>query len=124
MGIVTERIKYTDVYNMYKLCVCLQQLCNLGPTLRRYNDINCIARYLLLTSNIIRLLIPWIVLEHVGRFSVVDMATYCGPDGSGSESRWGLDFPQLSRPSLGPTQPLMQWVLGLFLGVKAVGVWR
>jgi len=26
---------------------------------------------------------------------------------SGIESRWGQDFPYLSRPALGPTQPLV-----------------
>jgi hypothetical protein len=36
----------------------------------------------------------------------------------GIESLWGRDFPQASRPVLGPTQPPMQWVLGLFTAVK------
>jgi len=29
------------------------------------------------------------------------------------ESRWGRDFPHLSRPALGRTQPPVQWVPGL-----------
>jgi hypothetical protein len=47
----------------------------------------------------------------------------CGLDGPGIESRWKRGFPLLSKPSLGPTQPPIQWALGLF-GGKATGVWR
>ena len=35
--------------------------------------------------------------------SVVGIATGYGLDGPGIESRWGRDFPHLSRPALGPT---------------------
>jgi hypothetical protein len=60
----------------------------------------------------------------VGRDSSVGIASRYGLDGSGIESRWGRDFPHPSRPSLGPTQPPMQWVLGLFPGNKVTGTWR
>jgi hypothetical protein len=43
-------------------------------------------------------------------------ATRYGLDGPGIESRWGRDFPHLSRPALGFTQPPVQWVQGLFRG--------
>jgi len=55
------------------------------------------------------------VAEHCwyGPGSVVGIATGYGLDGPGIESRWGRDFPQLSRPGLGLTQPPVQWVPGL-----------
>ena len=37
-------------------------------------------------------------------------------DGPGIESRWGRDFPHLSRPALESTQPPVQWVPCLTLG--------
>ena len=37
--------------------------------------------------------------------NAVGIATGYGLDGPRIESRWGRDFPHLSRPALGPTQP-------------------
>jgi len=52
---------------------------------------------------------------------VVGIATGYGLDGPGIGSRWGRDFPHLSQPVLGPTQPPVQWVLGLSQGERAAG---
>jgi hypothetical protein len=56
-----------------------------------------------------------------GPGSSVGIATGYGLDGPGIESRWGRDFPHLSRPALGLTQPPVQWVPGLSREQKAAG---
>jgi hypothetical protein len=45
-----------------------------------------------------------------GPDSTVGTATGYGLDIPGIESRWGRDYPHLSRPALGPTQSPVQWV--------------
>ena len=57
----------------------------------------------------------------MGRDSSIDIVTRYGLDGPGIESRWGRDFPHLSRPALGPTQPPIKCVPGFFPGVKRPG---
>ena len=51
-----------------------------------------------------------------GRVSSVGIATRYGLDGPWIESQWGRDFPHPYRPALGPTQPTIQWVPGLYWG--------
>jgi len=55
-------------------------------------------------------------IESCGPGSSVGIATGYGLDGLGIESWCGRDFLHLSRPVLGPTQPPVQWVLGLSQG--------
>jgi len=55
----------------------------------------------------------------VGQDSPVGIATGYGLDGPGIESRWGRDFPHLSIPALGPTQPPVQWVKGKAIPLQA-----
>jgi hypothetical protein len=45
--------------------------------------------------------------------SVVGTVTAYGMDGPGIESRWGRDFPHLSRLALRLTQPPARWVPGV-----------
>jgi hypothetical protein len=59
----------------------------------------------------------------MGRDNVVGIATRYGLDGPGIESRRGRDFPQPSKPALGPIQCSVKWVPGLFPGGKAAGAW-
>jgi hypothetical protein len=56
-----------------------------------------------------------------GPSSVVSIATSYGLDGPGIKSQWEQDFPHLSRPALGPTQPSVQWVPGIFRGKERPG---
>jgi len=65
------------------------------------------------TSHYTRLHSPLLFHRLYGPYglgSSVSVATGYGLDSPGFESRWGRNFPYLSRPSLGPTQPPVQWV--------------
>ena len=59
----------------------------------------------------------------VGRNSSVDTATSFGLDGPRIETRRVQGFPHPSIPVLGPIQPRIPWVPGLFPGTKAAGGW-
>ena len=52
----------------------------------------------------------------VDRDSSVAIAARYGLGGPGIESWWRRDFPHPSRLALGPTQPPVQWVSGLYRG--------
>jgi hypothetical protein len=57
-----------------------------------------------------------------GLDSSVGTATGYGLDGPGFKSRCGLDFTHPSRPAVGPTQPLIEWIPGIFRGLSVRGV--
>jgi len=54
-----------------------------------------------------------------GLGSLVSIATGYGLDGPGTESRWGREFPHVSRPALGSTRPPNTMGTGFFPGVKS-----
>jgi hypothetical protein len=57
----------------------------------------------------------------VGCDSSVRVTSRYGLEGSGIESRCRRDFPHLSKPALGPTQPRVERVSFFFPGVKRPG---
>jgi hypothetical protein len=54
-----------------------------------------------------------------GPGSSLGIAIGYGLEGPGIESQWGRDFPHLSGPAPGPTQPPVQWVPGFSRGVES-----
>jgi len=56
--------------------------------------------------------------------SSVGRATCYGVGGTEIESRWGRGFPHPSRPTLGPTQPPVQYQYQVFPGGKTAGTRR
>ena len=54
----------------------------------------------------------------LGQDNIVCIATRHELDGPGIELRWKREFPHSSRRALGPTQPPVQRVLGLYPEVK------
>jgi hypothetical protein len=81
---------------------CKSRTPNIVPVYRIKFSLLYLSGFILQNFNTIKTLIE-------GPVSVVGIATAYGLDDPGIESRWGRDFPHLSRPALRPTQPPVQW---------------
>ena len=52
------------------------------------------------------------------------VVTDCGLVGMGIECQWERDFLHSSGSALGPTEPPVQWILGVLPGCKAARAWQ
>jgi hypothetical protein len=91
-----------------------QQLIGCRPTPK-------IVRPLVLALHTIGVQKYQLVILCLGSNSIVGIAVCYGLDGLGIKSQCGQHSLHLSRPTLGPTQPPIQRVLGLFPRIKRPG---
>jgi len=95
-----------------------------GSSSQPKNSNNCFIQYLRGEGVAEYRSFPDIRMLIWGPGYVSGIATTYELDGPGIESRSRHHFPYPSGPTLGPTQPPVQWVPFIILGGKAAGVWR
>ena len=64
----------------------------------------------LVIDSVVGFLINLSLSHYMGRDGAVGIATRCGLERPGIDSRWRRDFPHPSWPALEPTHPPTQWV--------------
>ena len=74
------------------------------------------AFYQLSYTTVTLLKFTYAYIQITAQDSIAGIVIHHELDSLGIESRWGRDFPHLSRPAVRPTQPAIQWVPGLSQG--------
>jgi hypothetical protein len=97
-------------------CTCGNTVYQNDCPCQRHDTGNIVNNFLLKKTPAESVYVTVSLSNGCGPGSSVGIATDYGLDGLGIVFRWRRDFSYTSRPVMGPTQPPVQWVLGLSRG--------